>query len=72
MLDLVYNIEEIFRFCGSFIGTIIVNFKNSISFMNDCIFNIGAFLAVLPSWIQNAFFIITTVTLLSKLVKLKG
>lgn len=72
MLDLVYNIEEIFRFCGSIIGTVVVNFKNAVVFMNDCIFNIAGLLAVLPSWIYHCFFTITSVTLLSKLIRLKG
>lgn len=72
MLDLVYNIEEIFRFCGSFIGTVIVNFKNSLSFMNDCIFNVSSFIAVLPSWIQKVFLAITCTTLITKFVRLKG
>lgn len=72
MLDLIYNIEEIFRFCGSLIGTVVINFRNGISFIHDCIFNVSAFIAVLPSWIQNAFIVIVSVTLLSKLMRLKG
>lgn len=72
MLDLIYNIEEIFRFCGSFIGTVIVNFKNSMSFMNDCIFNVAAFIAILPDWIQKVFLAITCTALITKFVRLKG
>ena len=60
MLDLVYNIEEIFRFCGSLIGTIVVNFKNGVSFINDCIFDLSGFVAVLPGWIQNSVIVIVS------------
>lgn len=72
MLDLVYNIEEVFRFCGSAIGTVVVNLRNSMNFVNDCIYNLASFAALLPSWIQNSVIVIISATLISKLARLKG